>query len=368
MIASVHARAARDAGATISGVLGSSPHRSRAWADSWGAERAYSSFEELVRDRPAVVHICTPNASHYRYAKQSLLAGMHVVCEKPLATDPAQAEELAELARDSGLVAAVPFVYRFHPLIREIRARRARGDFGALHLVHGSYLQDWLLAPGSSSWRVQAAHGGPSRAFADIGSHWCDLVEFVTGERLSEVVAAVDIAYPTRPVPSATSFTTAEESADVIPVDTEDSATAMFRTDAGTLVSLAVSQVAAGHKNRLWFELDGAGGSVAFDQENSDRIVLGSESGQLVLRRGEGELADEQARLNRVPAGHGQGYPDAFASFVGDVYAAIRGRPAEGLPTFEDGARSVLLVDAVLRSIASKSWTSVTPVAPLKVM
>jgi predicted dehydrogenase len=285
-------------------------------------------------------------------------AGIHVVVEKPLATSAADAKRLVDAAASAGVVATVPFAYRFHPLVRELRARRIAGEFGDLTLLHGSYLQDWLVSPDASSWRVDAAAGGASRAFGDIGSHWCDLVEFVSGERFTSVSAVTSIAYDTRPAASGPSFGGASTGARVT-VTTEDTAIATFRTATGVVANAVISQVAAGRKNRLWFELDGSTGSAVFDQENPESVWLGGQDGSTVLNRGEGAVSADQARLNLAPSGHPMGYLDAFAAFVADTYAAIGGASPEGLPTFADGLRSATIIDAVLTSAATTQWTEI---------
>lgn len=379
MIGAVHRRAAREAGALVVGVLGSSPAKSEAAADAWGVETGYSSLDALLIDRPDVVQVCTPNGTHHHYALAVIAAGLAVVCEKPLASDVEQAHELAEAAAAAGVVATVPFVYRYHPLVREIRARRIAGDFGVISTVHGSYLQDWLLDPDSSSWRVDASLGGPSRAFADIGSHWCDLAEFVSGETFTDVSAITSIAYPTRPTPTGLSFSGRDSSgagggfsadpvsgslaasAPRLAVSTEDTAIATFRTASGAIANTVVSQVAAGRKNRLWVEIDGSRGSAVFDQEKPETVWLGTEDGTTTLHRGEGRVSPDQRRLNLVPPGHGQGYRDAFSAFLADTYAAVRGESPEGLPTFADGLRSARIIAAVLSSATTSSWAAIPP-------
>ena len=358
MIAAVHRRAIVDADATLAGVLGSSAQRSAQAGADWGV-RGYADLAELLADQPDVVHVCTPNATHAEYALAAIEAGINVVVEKPLATSLANARQLADAADAAGVVATVPFVYRFHPLVRELRARRIAGEFGDLTLLHGSYLQDWLVSPDSSSWRVEAAIGGASRAFGDIGSHWCDLVEFVSGERFTSVSAVTTIAYETRPAASGTSFGGASADAARDIVTTEDTAVATFRTASGVVANTVISQVAAGRKNRLWFELDGSKGSAVFDQESPESVWLGAEDCSTVLNRGQGRVSNDQARLNRAPAGHPMGYLDAFAAFVADTYTAIGGVVPEGLPTFADGVRSAAIVDAVLSSAATSTWAEV---------
>jgi predicted dehydrogenase len=360
MIAGVHRRAIADAGSNLAGVLGSSAERSALAGAEWDV-RGYADLAELLDDGVDVVHVCTPNATHAEYALAVIEAGVNVVVEKPLAVSTADARRLADAAEAAGVVATVPFVYRFHPLVRELRARRIAGDFGDLTLMYGSYLQDWLVSPDSSSWRVDAGLGGASRAFADIGSHWCDLVEFVSGERFTSVSAVTSIAYETRPAASGASFGEASTDGERVAVTTEDTAAATFRTANGVVANTVISQVAAGRKNRLWFELDGSKGSAVFDQENPESVWLGGESGSTVLNRGEGAVSPDQARLNRAPAGHPMGYLDAFAAFVADTYAAIGGATPEGLPTFADGLRSATIIDAVLSSAATSTWTEIRP-------
>ncbi|MEN4954175.1 Gfo/Idh/MocA family oxidoreductase [Stenotrophomonas indicatrix] len=361
MIGAVHRRAALLAGADIRGVAASSPQRARDVAQAWGVPRAYRDIEEVVADpQVQVVHVCTPNHLHRPMAQAALEAGKHVVCEKPLATTLEDARALAALATANALVATVPFVYRYHPVVREARARIAHGELGPLHLIHGSYLQDWLLDPASNNWRVDPALGGASRVFADIGSHWCDLVEWVSGERFTEVSAAFDTVIAERSTDTGQSFTTAAAGGAMQAVTSEDVAAAMFRTGAGTLASLTVSQVSAGRHNRLWFEIDGARASVAFNQEDAERLWIGKpDQREEVFVRGPGAGSAEQRRLSLLPAGHAQGYGHCFEAFVADTYRAIEGERPDGLSTFEDGVRSALIVDRVITSARTRAWTAI---------
>ncbi|PZF58303.1 gfo/Idh/MocA family oxidoreductase [Curtobacterium sp. MCSS17_008] len=362
MIAGVHARAARAAGAEVVGVLGRTPSRSEQVAAQLDVPRGYASLDEVIADAPDVVHVCTPNDQHHPQALAVIRAGINVVCEKPLAISAAQAAELVAAARDAGVVATVPFVYRYHPVVREIRGRIAAGELGRLLAVHGHYLQDWMLDEDASSWRVDAGAGGVSRAFADIGSHWCDLVEFVTGEPFASVSAATDIVYPTRPAASGPSFSGSPDPDPVADagqraaVTTEDTAVATFRTAGGRIGNVVISQVAAGRKNRLWFEVDGTLGSAAFDQEQPESAWFGNERGAQIVVRNPSQGVPDQRRLAVVPSGHPQGYLDAFAAFVADTYAAVRGEAPEGLPTFADGARAASIIEAVVGSATDGAW------------
>lgn len=362
MIGAVHRRAALLAGAHVKGICASTPERSKEVAAQWGLDRGYADIEEVVAD-PAVqvVHICTPNAQHAPYAEAALKAGKHVVCEKPLATSLADAASLAEMARRSGLVATVPFVYRYHPVVREARARIQAGELGPMRLMHGSYLQDWLMDAGSNNWRVDPTQGGPSRVFADIGSHWCDLVEWVSGQRFAEVSASFATVIAERAAASRQSFRSGDINGAMQAVASEDVACAMFRTTEDVLASVTVSQVSPGRKNRLWFELDGARGSVAFDQEDSERLWLGHADRSETFLRDPNAGSPEQRRLASLPAGHAQGYAQCFEAFVADTYAAIRGEHHGGLPTFDDGLRAARITDRVVASASSRTWLPIEP-------
>lgn len=367
MMGAVHARAARLAGATVRGIAASGQASAQEAAARLHIPRAYANTHEAIDDGEVdVVHICTPNASHYPLALAALEAGKHVVCEKPLATNSRDAAVLSDVARKSDRIATVPFVYRYHPMVREARALVQDGSVGALQLIHGSYLQDWLLGASDTNWRVDAALGGASRAFADIGSHWCDLVEWVSGERFESVIATLQTTVATRPGHTARTFASGPEN-DVAPfaaaaskaVTTEDIAGALLRTASGVLATLTVSQVSAGRKNRLWFEIDGAHSSVTFDQEDPERLWVGTRDTTQLLVRDPSRGSAEQRRLATLPAGHAQGYAQCFEAFVADTYAAIRGETRDGLPTFDDGWRSARVVETVLASSQAGRWLTI---------
>jgi predicted dehydrogenase len=359
-IGAVHVRAARLANAEIVGVSGGEPGQTRVAADALHVDRVFESSEALAADPGVdVVHICTPNHLHAPLARIALEAGKHVVCEKPLATSAADAAELVDLAAHARRVAAVPFVYRFHPVVREARARIARGASGAIHLIHGSYLQDWLSSPDDYNWRVDPELGGPSRAFADIGSHWCDLVEFVSGHRISAVSARSIIAYPERLLGSANAFQRATGEGRRVRVEGEDAVVMTFQTDGGAAGTLLVSQISPGRKNRLWFEIDAENEAIAFDQENPEQLWIGTREWQQIVLRDPPNLSAEAARYATLPAGHAQGYGDAFNAFVADAYAVARGEVRDGLPTFADGLRAARITEAVMASARGESWVPV---------
>ena len=242
-------------------------------------------------------------------------------------------------------MAAVPFVYRYHPMVREARARVASGRIGTLLTLDGSYLQDWMLRQNDDDWRADAATGGPSRAFADIGSHLCDLVEFVAGERIVRLAARTRRMFDERAGRS---------------VANEDIAALIVETESGALGTLLVSQMAPGRKNALVIELHGTRRSLRFDQERPEELWIGARKGSRLMLRDPATADPDAARLQRVPAGHPMGYQDAFDGFVADVYSAIAGQAPDGLPTFADGLRAAVLTDAVLEAAQSQSWIEVT--------
>ena len=348
-MAATHSRSVRQARGTLVALASSRLERAQAAADELGFASAYADAAELLDDDAVdVVHVCTPNATHADLAGQALAAGRHVICEKPLATSVADARRLRDAAAEAGVVAAVPFVYRYHPMVREARARIAAGEAGRLLSISGVYLQDWLLSEADDDWRVSAEAGGPSRAFADIGSHLCDLVEFVTGQRIVRLVAT-----------KRTFFT---ERAENTAITNEDAVALVVETDGGAIGTLLVSQVAPGRKNHLTIEVAGTQESVRFEQEQPEKLWLGRRVGSGLLMREAEQLSDDAARLCVVPAGHPLGYLDAFAAFITDAYAAIAGDAPEGLPTFDDGLRAAVITDAVLRSAESGGWVEVPPV------
>lgn len=341
-IGGVHAHAVRAAGGRLTRIADVTPESAITAARTLGAEAAAASAEELIAsDEVDVVHICTPNATHANLAMLAIQHGKAVICEKPLATTATDAEAVAKAARVAGVVNAVPFVYRFHPHVRETRARIAAGEAGRIWLLHGSYLQDWLSRSADTNWRVDPKIGGVSRAFGDIGVHWCDLMEFATSQRIVRLAARTATAFDQRSA-------------------TEDGAVVLFETDGGASGSVVVSQVSPGRKNRLWFSFDGTEASYSFDQESPELLWVGGRDENRLLMRDPTMEHPGSRRLSRLPAGHPQGYQDAFGAFVADVYSAVRGESPDGLPTFEDGLRAARITEAVIASSANSTWMEVS--------
>jgi len=344
----VHARAVRVSGGEVVAVAAGSERSARDAAPAMHARRVVADVQELIEaDDVDVVHVCTPNHLHHQITLAAVAAGKHVVCEKPLAVRAGDAAAMAEAAAHAGVIGTVPFVYRFHPMIREARQKVRNGEIGTVHLMHGSYLQDWLSSPSDDNWRVDPASGGASRAFADIGSHWCDLLEFVTGDPIGALSAR-----------TSTVNTRRGERTDGV-VATEDLVTLQFETLAGVLGTATISQVSPGRKNRLFLEVSGAEASLAFDQEEPEKLWQGARGGSQLLVRDPETLSSQSARYARIPAGHAQGYQDCFDHFVADTAAAITGAAPEGLPIFADGLRGAQIAEAVLASADSRTWVEV---------
>lgn len=343
---SVHSRALRAAGIEIAGVLSSSPESTEQATKNLGISRGYGSLNELLEDSSVnLVHVLTPNHSHAELVALALEAGKNVICEKPLTVETSDAVILAARAEELGLIGAIPFVYRYHAMAREARARVLRGELGQIFSVRGEYLQDWLLNQNDSNWRVDVAAGGRSRAFADIGIHLCDLIEFVTGQRITKLVSNLLTAYPQRSNQN---------------VLTEDAVGVLAQLEGGAIASLMVSQVAAGHKNALVIELHGSNQALRFLQEEPEKLWIGRQSGSLLQMRDPNSLSDSAKRFARLPPGHPEGYMDAFSSFVEDVELAILGETPEGMPNFHDGVRSSQLTDAVMDSAARGCWVEIS--------
>ncbi len=357
----IHARSALLAGARLAAVAGSSPERAQAAAAALGAERGFGDAMELARSADVdVLHVCTPNHLHEPLAIAALEAGKHVVLEKPVALDIPGAHRIAAAAERAGRLVTVPFAYRYYPTVREARARIGVGETGPLHLLQGGYLQDWLLEASDDNWRVDPELGGASRAFADIGSHCCDMLEFVSGQRIARVSARVAITNPERAVGGGESFSPGGEGDGTRAVETEDIAMLMFETDAGVLGSAVISQVSAGRKNRLWFELAGSHQTLTFDGEQPERLWAGSRGGAALVPRDPATLDPAAARYATLPAGHPQGYEDLFEAFIRETYEAMStGEMADGLPLLADGIRAIEITAAVLASAREQRWVGV---------
>ena len=352
-------------------VAGTTEASAASRAAALGVPKAYGDFEALVAD-PAidVVHVTTPNFLHAPVIRAAIAHGKHVVCEKPLAMTAAEARELCDAARAAGVVHAVTFNYRGNPMVQQAREMIAGGEIGPLHFIHGAYLQDWLLEATDYSWRLEPDKGGRSSAFADIGSHWCDLAQHVTGARIESVLADLATVVTTRRKPaSAKTFSQgpADAPGEDVHIDSEDMAAILLRFEGGIRGSATIGQVCAGHKNDFWLEVNGRLGSLRWRQEQQNELWAGSRRRPNARLTKDPSLMHPSARpYASLPGGHQQGWSDAFANVMRDVYTFIAGGHAPSDPkppafsTFNDGYRAACIVEAVLTShAAGGAWTRV---------
>jgi predicted dehydrogenase len=366
-IGTVHVEALRRIGVQVRGVLGSTPERGRARAEALGVLRAYDSLDELLDDPSVeVVHVTSPNHLHVPQTERILGNGRHVICEKPLAMTAPESARLVALAARSGLVNAVNFNIRFYPLHQHVREIATAGELGDIRFVTGHYFQDWLLLETDWNWRLDPDKGGSLRAVGDIGSHWLDLVTFLTGQPIVSVMADLATFIPVRAQPRGPveTFSTDRE-LDTIPREmaTEDVASILLRFANGARGALAVSQISAGRKNSLQWEIDGATGSAAWDSETPDHLWLGHrERANELLLRNPALMGPAGRAASALPAGHVEGFADTFGALFRAVYADVAaGRPAERPPyaTFADGHDEMLVGDAIAESARLGRWVDV---------
>lgn len=362
-----HIESLRRQGIPVVGVLGSSRDRGAESARALRIEKAYSSLDELARDSDVdVVHICTPNHVHAEQTSLLMQAGKHVMCEKPLAMNSKESSELVDLARRVQRVGGVTYNLRYYPLCQQARSMVEAGSIGEPRLVHGSFLQDWLLYPTDWNWRLETQLGGDLRAVSDIGTHWMDLTSWITGRRITEVCADLATVIPIRQKPRGRVETFQEggkTATDPVKIATDDYASVLLHFEGGVRGVYAVSQVSAGRKARLWFEIDGSEASLAFDTENPNVLWIGrrKEPNQEMMK--DPTLMSPAARgYSTYPGGHTEGYPDTFTQLFKDFYAYIEAADfaaPRSFPTFETGHAEMILCDAIAESGRGRRWVKV---------
>jgi predicted dehydrogenase len=339
-VARVHAAAVRDLGGTVVAVCSRTRTGAEQLAGEVGGMTAYDSLEELLRDEAVdVLHVCTPNALH---AQQTLLAlehGAHVVCEKPLATSTKESARMLETLEKNGRVGAVAYHVRGYPLVEHMRATVAAGELGELRVVHGRYICDDALLL-TEGWRLRPESSGPTYVTADLGAHWFDLAEHVTGARITDVLAEFRTFVPDRAL--------------------EDHAGMLLRFDNGATGTAVFSSVGPGRKNQLLFEVEGSRAGLTWDQESPNELLQrhSDQPTQIVLKDPAAN-AGRASEFARYPAGHAEGYGDAFRAILHDAYLAMAGQPHGPFPTFADGHRGMRIIEATLRSATDGGWVSV---------
>ena len=371
-IGPAHVEALRRLGSVeVVGLAESNPELAEQKAKLLGIPQAYGDYKDLLKDsRIETIHNCTPNFVHFKINKDVIAAGKHLVSEKPLAMNSKESAELVRLAKKAGVLNGINFNYRFYPLIQHARALIADKKAGDVRLVHGSYLQDWLLFDTDYNWRLEPAVGGKSRAVADIGSHWCDLIQHVTGLKIVEVMADLSTVIPVRKKPKTAIETFAGKALkpsdyDHMKIATEDYASVLFRFDNGARGVFTVSQVSPGRKNRLYFEIDGSYHSMVWDQEKPEEMWMGYRDRPNELLVKDPSLLHPQAKpYAHYPGGHPEGYPDGPKNFFRNFYQWVaEGKvPTRGqadFATFEDGHCEILICEAILKSAKQKKWVKV---------
>ena len=341
-------------------------HREK--AEALSVPRSYACYKELIDNEEIdCVHICTPNNSHHEMAKYALQRGIHVVLEKPMTTTVEEAEELLALAKEKGLVHAMNFNCRFYPMAYQMREMIRNGDIGEIYSIHGGYLQDWLFYDTDYNWRLEPELSGESRAFSDIGSHWLDLVEFVTGLKVTEVLADFATFHKTRKKPKKAIETYSgmalrPEDYEEVPINTEDYATVLFHLDNGAHACCNITQVFAGRKNQMIVAISGSKSSFHWDSELSNELWIGrrdAANGQLV--KDPSILAPGTAKITSYPGGHVEGFPDTFKQNFKKIYTDIENGVTQNpdYADFASGVREMKVGEKILQSAKERRWVKI---------
>ena len=368
-IGPVHVEGLLRAGVAVRGIAGSSAERAAKAAQVLGLERGYGSLSEVLADEQVdVVHLASPNRFHFEQAASVLRAGKHVLCEKPLAMNSQESAQLVQIANQSGRAAGVAYNIRFYPLCQEAAARVATGQLGDILHVHGSYVQDWLLYETDFNWRVVAEDGGALRAVADIGTHWLDLVQFLTGRRVVAVCADLQTVHAQRqrPVGGAETFSgksDAANSTEVVTITTEDAGCILLKFDNGARGSVHVSQTTAGRKNCLRLEIAGSTRALSWNSQQPNSLWIGNRgAANEQLIRDPALLGSAASACSSYPGGHNEGFPDTFKQLFRSFYGYIEAGDLRAPPpfaSFADGHREILLCEAVLESHRQQRWVDV---------
>lgn len=368
-VGNAHVEALRRIGVEVVGIAEATSELAKQKADALGLQKGYQSFEDMITDSQIQsVHIASPNFLHYRQVKMALLAQKHVICEKPLTLKSSESLELLKLAVEKNLVNAVNHNMRFYPMTQQARAMVQSGKIGNVYIIQGSYLQDWLLLETDWNWRLEPELGGDMRAVADIGSHWLDLITFITGKKVVEVLADFKTFLPIRkkPLKEVETFAGKLKSSmeyEEKEIKTEDYASILLHFEGGAHGALTVSQVSAGRKNRLFFEISGSKSSLAWDSQCPNELWVGQRStANQVILKDPSLVIDEVRNCISFPGGHNEGYPDTFKQLYREVYNYIaRGNfsAPRNFPTFEDGYRALKMVEAVGKSAREGSWIKI---------
>ena len=364
----VHLEAVRRLGSVdVVAIAGRRIEAARSMAEAFHVERVEAHYESILRDPDiTAIHICTPNSLHAPIAKAALTAGKHVLCEKPLAMSTIEAQEIEALSRAKNLRNCTCHNLRYYPMVQQMRSMREAGELGEILVVQGTYSQDWLLHDTDWNWRIESDKNGPSRVMADIGSHWCDMAEHVTGQRIRSLCADLQTFHKTRKRPkvSVETFagkTLSPEDYDLVPIDTEDFGSVIFRMGDRARGAFTASQVSAGRKNRLNIEIYGSKSSVVWDQERPDELWIGNRNTNNQMLVKDPSLMNQNARsFAELPGGHVEGYNDTFKQVFRRFYQSIENPDAvPEYPQFADGHRQLKILEAEMTSHRTRAWVEV---------
>ncbi|MFC1921731.1 Gfo/Idh/MocA family protein [Chloroflexota bacterium] len=368
-IGPAHLEALRRNNVSVVGLAESTAELAAEKAASLGIGKAYDSYAAMLEDATIdVIHLATPNYLHYPHAKAALEAGKHVVCEKPLAMNSQESADLVRISKETGLVNVINFNIRFYPMAQQARSMVQNGEIGDIFILQGSYLQDWLLLSTDWNWRLEPNLGGTLRAVGDIGSHWLDLMSFITGLKVKEVFADFKTFHPIRqkplkPLETYTGKLLTPEDYEDKPIQTEDYASILLHYENGVHGILTVSQVSSGRKNRIFFEINGSQSSLVWNGERPNELWIGnrSEANQLLMKDPSLLSQDAQA-ASSYPGGHNEGFPDTFKQLYNKVYDYILAgdfTAKPDFPTFADGHYELVLCEAIERSAREGLWIEV---------
>ncbi len=365
-IGPVHIEALKRLGVNVIGIMGSSSQKSKSARKKFGLKKAYLQFDEILQDKAVdVIHIAVPNIFHYDMSKKALLAGKHVMCEKPLAMNIFESNELVSIAKESKLEAGVCYNTRFYPLNIEAKNKIQKNEIGQVFSIVGNYVQDWLLYETDYNWRVMADQGGALRAIADIGTHWMDLVSSITGLTIESVFADLSTFHPTRKRPKGeietfSGKTSKQIETENITIDTEDCGSILLKFKGGAKGCLWVSQLNAGRKNQMRYEVSGSKGAIAWNSETPNEIWYGyRDKPNEILSKDPSLMSNLSQPYLSYPGGHNEGFSDTFKQIFKSFYDSIlHGKNKEGImyPTFAEGHHEIKICEAILESNKKEKW------------
>jgi len=337
--------------AELAAICSLNPNKIKSLCDDYDIPVWYTSYQEMLKSESLdLVHNCTPNVLHYDVNRGILEAGLYDLSEKPLTIDSQQSGALVALAKNRHLKTAVNFVYRYYPIIMHIKELISKGELGTIYSIHGTYLQDWLLFNHDYDWRVESRYGGPSRALADIGSHWIDIAEFLLDRRVESIAADLATFIPKR----------IRSPSETIIVDTEDFASVLMRFEGGIHGCLTVSQVSAGRSNGISFEIDGSIASLRWSQEHPERASLKyrEEEELFIDEKGTISLANELEENKEANAGASkqERFLEAQQRMIDNFYRSIVFDDVPIYADFEQGHRIVKIIEAAIESNQKERW------------